>query len=427
MKSFDVVIIGAGLAGLQCAKLLGARGARVLLVDRKTDLTKGIHTTGIFVRKTLEDFAFPTGTLGKAVKSVKLYSPKLKKITLESEKDEFRVGKMGKLYESLLRDCEKYGVQFSNGTRYISSGAQAGMPAREARKREKYAENKTSLLNAGAFSRSRAHAGRVACAPNETIVELEKNGERFEVKTKVLVGADGAVSRVAKDLGLDENRKWIVGYEEVYERTSNDGEPVLHCFLDAELAPGYLAWIADDSEEIHIGVGGYPSVFNPREALKLFKNKTIGKIFDLRGARLKETRGGRIPVGGVLKTIASTHGLLIGDAAGAVSPLTAGGLDPCLRLSAFATDVIAESLRKNDSRILLKYSGKTFRARFISRLWMRRIIAVFTNQTFLELGFRFLRSAIGQKFAKHVFFGRGSFPDVKIKTSSQVKVILDKN
>ncbi len=190
--------------------------------------------------------------------------------------------------------------------------------------------------------------------------------------------------------------------------------------MDAKLAPGYLAWIADDSEEIHIGVGGYPSVFNPREAIKLFKNKTVGKMIDLRGAKLKETRGGRIPVGGVLKTIANLNGLLIGDAAGAVSPLTAGGLDPCLRLSAFAAEVIAESLQKNDPKILLNYSGKRFRSRFISRLWMRRLIATFTNQTLLELGFTFLRGKLGRKFAKHVFFGRGSFPDIK-PTTAQAK------
>ncbi len=386
MKSFEVVIIGAGLAGLQCAKLLGERGVKVLLVDRKNDLTKGIHTTGIFVRKTFEDFDFPVGTLGKAVRKVSLYSPKLKQVSLESERDEFRVGKMGKLYESFLQDCKNAGVQFANGTRYVSANSQS-----------------------------------------QTIVKLEKNGEIFEVETKVLVGADGAVSRVAKDLGLDENKEWIVGYEEVYEKSVNTGEPVLNCFLDAKLSPGYLAWIADDSEEIHIGVGGYPSVFNPREALKIFKNKTIGNIIDLSGAKLKETRGGRIPVGGILKSIASTHGLIIGDAAGAVSPLTAGGLDPCLRLSAFATDVIVESLQKNDPKILLNYSGKLFRTRFISRLWMRRIIATFTNQTLLEFGFKFLRSKIGQKFAKHVFFGRGSFPDVKFESKDQAKIVLQKS
>ena len=46
-RPFDVTIIGSGLAGLQCARLLAQGGATVLLVDRKSDLTKGVHTTGI--------------------------------------------------------------------------------------------------------------------------------------------------------------------------------------------------------------------------------------------------------------------------------------------------------------------------------------------------------------------------------------------
>ena len=378
MKFFDVVIIGAGLAGLQCAKQLSQRGAKILLVDRKTDLTRGVHTTGIFVRKTFEDFDFPAGTLGKAVRNVTLYSPKLKKLNLQSNKDEFRVGKMGLIYKNFLQDCLENGVEFKFGTRYVS----------------------TEMLK------------------GETIVKLEKKGVEFEVKTKVLVGADGANSRVAKDLELDENKESIVGYEEVFHLTNSNSEPRLHCFLDAKLAPGYLAWIADDGEEIHIGVGGYTADFNPREALKLFKEKTAN-LFDLKNAELVETRGGRIPVGGVLRKIANENGLLIGDAAGAVSPLTAGGLDPCMRLSAMAANIIAERLECDNPNVLLAFSGELFRARFISRLWMRRIISVFTNQTLLELGFAFLRGKIGRKLAKHVFFGRGSFPDVEVRASAR--------
>ena len=379
MKFYDVVIIGAGLAGLQCARLLSGGGAKILLVDRKTDLSKSVHTTGIFVRKTLEDFDFPPGTLGKAVRRVTLYSPKLKSLNLTSENDEFRVGKMGKIYQAFLRDCLANGAEFSNSTRYIGI------------------ENNQS----------------------STIVKLDRNGAAFEVETKVLVGADGANSRVAKDLRLDENKEWIVGYEEVFHPVNSNDEPRLHCFLDAELAPGYLAWIADDGEEIHIGVGGYAAGFNPREALKIFKEKISGKIIDLKTAKLAETRGGRIPVGGVLRRIASENGLLIGDAAGAVSPLTAGGLDPCLRLSAMAAQVILERLKTDEPKVLLNYSGELFRARFVSRLWMRRIIAAVSNQKLLELGFGFLRGGIGRKFAKHVFFGRGSFPDVELKIKAK--------
>ena len=370
MKTFDVVIIGAGLAGLQCAKLLAQRGAKILLVDRKTDLSKGVHTTGIFVRKTFEDFDFPPATLGKPIRNVTLYSPKLNSIKLESEKDEFRVGKMGLIYDEFLHDAVADGVNFARATSYKGAEMSDGF----------------------------------------TIVNLEKRGEAYQVKAKILIGADGANSRVAKDLKLDENKEWIVGYEEVFHSQNSD-EPRLHCFLDAKLAPGYLAWIADDTEEIHIGVGGYAANFNPREALKLFKDKVkFGG-----GDAPIETRGGRIPVGGVLRKIANEHGILIGDAAGAVSPLTAGGLDPALRLSKFAAEIIWERLQTDDAKVLLQYSGELFRARFVSRLWMRQIIKTLTNQRLLELGFAFLHSKIGRKFAKHVFFGRGSFPDVEVK------------
>src|SRR5690606_20982552 len=120
MREVDVTIIGAGLAGLQCARLLSAVGIRVLLVDRKTDLSKGVHTTGIFVRKTFEDFDFPAGTLGRPIRDVRLYSPRLQSSDLASEHDEFRVGRMDVLYNKFLDECVANDVEFSAGTRFVS-------------------------------------------------------------------------------------------------------------------------------------------------------------------------------------------------------------------------------------------------------------------------------------------------------------------
>ncbi len=397
MKIFDVVIIGAGLAGLQCAKLLSQQGLKTLLVDRKTDLTNGIHTTGIFVRKTFDDFEFSPETLGKPVRNVTLYSPKLKALELKSDKDEFRVGKMGLLYEEILQECVANGVQFARKTSYEGSSQVAIASC----------SDKSNVAIAPCSEKS-----QVAIAPcSDSIVKLKKNGEEYEVRTKVLVAADGANSRVAKDLQLDENKEFIIGFEEVYKGENLTDEPHLHCFLDSKLAAGYLAWVTNDGEEIHIGVGGYPARFNPKEALEIFKQKVIGNIVDISKAELSETRGGKIPVGGVLRNISNERGLLIGDAAGAVSPLTAGGLDPAMRLSKYAAEIILERLKTRNPKVLLNYSGKEFRVRFISRIWMRKILAAMNNQFLLEIGCAVLRLPIVKSFAKHVFFGRGSFPD----------------
>jgi len=96
-----------------------------------------------------------------------------------------------------------------------------------------------------------------------------------------------------------------------------------------------------------------------------------------------------------------------------VSPLTAGGLDPCMRLSELAARVVIEYLSSGDVQVLQSYSGELFRSRFASRLWARRIAAAFRQPQLLELGCAVLRLPVFDRLANHVFFGRGSFPDVK--------------
>jgi flavin-dependent dehydrogenase len=116
----------------------------------------------------------------------------------------------------------------------------------------------------------------------------------------------------------------------------------------------------------------------------------------------------------VLANIASAEGLLIGDAAGAVSPLTAGGLDPCMRLSTLAAKVIGDYLATGNQDALKVYSGELFRARFASRLWMRRLVSSIRQPALIELACAGMRLPVGKWFASHVFFGRGSFPDVEV-------------
>ena len=361
------MVVGAGLAGLECARRLASRGLDVILADRRAHLDRGVRTTGIFVRKTLEDFSLPEDCLGPPVRRIVLYAPSGRQLALESPRDEFRMGRMGKLYLRRLEACLRAGVRWRPGKRYV-----------------------------------RAEASR-----HGSLVLLEGGGRTEALHARFLVGADGAGSRVAPDLGLGINRHFLVGLEEVYGGRSS-GQPAFHCFLDPRFAPGYIGWMVDDGESVHVGTAGRGRGFEPHRALAGFKSALPARLL-VDGAP-DERRGGRIPAGGILGGIACSRGLLVGDAAGAVSPLTAGGLDACLRLSAFAAEVASEYLSTGEAAALRPYSGERFRGRFASRLFMRRIIETFGSPRLMELAHAGLRSPPGRLLARHVFFGRGSFP-----------------
>ncbi|MFI7062463.1 FAD-dependent oxidoreductase [Kribbella sp. NPDC050124] len=370
MNTSDVLVVGAGLAGLHTATLLAQHGHDVLLVERRTSLTAAIRTTGIFVRKTLDDFPLPVECLGPPIRRVVLYPPDLRRpVELVSDRDEYRVGVMGPLYLAAAERALEVGVRLSLGTRYAG-------------------------WRAGAF-----HL-------------VDRDGPT-QVRARYVVGADGARSRVARDLGLDRNTHLLVGAEEVFAIPSTEEPPTFHCVLDPSIAPGYLAWVVNDGQHAHVGVAGYADRYpeGMRKALQRFSKDAPGLACVDRPVEV-ERRGGPIPVGGLLRRIGSADGLLVGDAAGAVSPLTAGGLDPCLRLSSLAAEVLDDALR-GGAAALPAYDGAALRARFRGRLMLRRGLAQVRTPAAASLAFKLLRTQPGRLAARHILFGDRSFPTAR--------------
>ncbi|MFI6508761.1 NAD(P)/FAD-dependent oxidoreductase [Streptosporangium sp. NPDC050855] len=365
MQTVDVLVVGAGLAGLHTARLLARRGLDVTVIDRRRSLSAGIRTTGIFVRRTLDDFDLPEHLLGPGVRDVLLYPPSRRApVRLTSDRDEYRVADMAAVYQHARRAAESAGARILPGVRYVG-----------------------------------ASAGVVRFADAEP------------VRARFVVGADGARSRVARDLGLDVNRRLLVGAEILYPVAPGTTVPAFHCVLDPRIAPGYLGWVIDDGRHAHVGVAGYPDAMRTgvRHLLDAFAADAPGGAPP---AGPVERRGGPIPVGGVLRRLACPAGLLVGDAAGAVSPLTAGGLDPCLRMSELAAAVTAEYLRTGDRRVLSRYDGDALRARFRGRLLLRRAFAGIRSPAAAEAAVTVLRGRAGRALAARILFGDGSFPDV---------------
>jgi hypothetical protein len=84
-----------------------------------------------------------------------------------------------------------------------------------------------------------------------------------------------------------------------------------------------------------------------------------------------------------------------------------------MRLSSLAARVIGDFLKTGRQEALSPYSAR-FRSRFISRLWMRRLMAAVQRPGPLELVCGILRLPAFRCAAWSVFFGRGSFPDLDL-------------
>lgn len=290
----DVIIAGGGFAGLACAKALAEAGVEVTLLERKKAAGVGMHTTGIIVGECAEEFALPEH-LTRRVTDVRLFAPNLQYIDLKSKDYFFLTTDTPALMSHLSDEAEGAGAKILYDTPYENASQLNGIIE----------------VNDGAFS------------------------------SRFLVGADGPRSKVADHFSLGQNTQFLLGAEAEYTGL-NLPENSFYCFLDQVQAYGYLGWVIPS-------VGGITQVglatrMPKKPDIDAFVARMAG-VLDFSDAKVAARRGGLIPVGGLVSPFSRGNVILLGDSAGIVSPLTAGGIHTALHYGKILGQTIAEHIK----------------------------------------------------------------------------------
>ncbi len=290
--TYDIAVIGAGFAGLACARRAAEHGLSVVVLDRQSEPGARIHTTGILVKEAWKEWAAPAA-LVRSIDRVRVYTPSHRFVELARDSYFFMATDTAQLMRHLAEETRRAGAEVRFGEKYRG------------------------------------------VAPDRIPLTLEGSG----ITCRFLVGADGARSRVAESFGLDGNLKVLKGIEWEFEPSPDDGN-CLHCFVDPECASGYIGWVVPGVAVTQVGL----AVHRHRRADMRRFIARIDPRFGLSDRTVIEKRGGIIPIGGLLKHFYCDRVLLVGDAAGMVSPLTAGGIHNAYRFGRLAADAVADYL-----------------------------------------------------------------------------------
>ncbi len=354
MKQCDLAVIGASFAGLSCAKKAAQQGLNTHIYDSKSRPGAYTQSTGIFVKEIAEQLNAPSRLMRK-ITGVRLYSPDMNHLDLESPDYYFMATDTPKLLDWMADEATRAGANLHTSTKVENI---------------EHNESGTRLIN--------------------------QNHQ-----CKYLVAADGARSTLAKSMGLGSNHSFIYGAEYEAEGFDKLDPDRLHVFLSSRFAPGYIGWLLKGVEATQVGIAvnqGKPLLL--KSFYEYLKNH-----FDS-DAKVISGRGGPIPCGGLVTPWANQHGCLLGDAAGMVSPLTAGGIHSSIEIGEQLGTAVAAYL--SDQQVLPHLQINQQVKRYFFKKMIRRINDQVSPPDFLIN--HCLSNPLFTRIAQTIFFhNRGLF------------------
>ncbi len=354
MRDYDLIIAGASFAGLACARTAALRGLSVAVIDRKPEPGALVRTTGILVKEAAEELDIPSH-LTRLIRGVRLHAP-----------DGNFVDHSAPGYYFLATDTP-------NLLRWMADEAKrAG----------------ADLLMETPFRHADDTGSRVV---------LPDHG----LSARLLVGADGAASAVARCFGLDRNQRFLGGIEHEYEPDDALDGRFLHCYLDSKIAPGYIAWAVPGVGVMQVGAAARQGLRPDIEALVQMLQARHG----IAKGRVLSRRSGIIPAGATLKRTHVGRVMLIGDAAGHVSPLTGGGIVQTLRLGRRTAQLASDWLQAGGEAPAIALAREV--PRFRTKLLLRRMLDQAPPNWVWNLA---LRTMPFRSVAQSIYFHRRGAP-----------------
>ncbi len=281
-RNWDLVVAGASFAGAACALAAAHRGLRVCVLERKRDPGAKLHTTGIVVKEAAEQTWLNRvpPSLVRRVERVRLHAPNLRSLSLAAPGYYFLATDTPNLMRWLAGELRAHGVELR-------------------------------------LQQSFTHASRT-----DGGWQVDGLG-----RTRYLVGADGAKSRVAECAGLGRVQDFLYGIEHEFAGLQLPEPDALHCFISRRYAPGYIGWVAQNPTGVQLGLALRHRNAKPRRPDIGGFRQRIGELAGIPPHLAPTaTRAGLVPCGGPVAKMAASGAILTGDAAGIVSPVTAGGI-----------------------------------------------------------------------------------------------------
>jgi len=303
MEKVDVLIVGAGPAGSSCAAKIAEGGFKVAMIEKKTSIGEPVQCAEYIPKLFLKELDINTEFISNEVNSMK---------TFLAFRESAQTQSPGFLIERNIFDRMLCLNAIKKGARLF-----AGTKVRKIER-------------------------------NYVIADGHTGNERFEAD--IIVGADGPLSVVGKWLGLT-NQSFVNCYQvELPKRQDRKSTEVY--FFD-ECPAGY-GWVFPKKDTLNVGCGvSIKFNKNPREVLDKFLK--LIKLDKHRAIRLTK---GLIPTGGILAKVVKENAVLVGDAAGLAHPITGAGIPQAVISGKRAAEVIIDSLKAKDLKVLTRYEEK---------------------------------------------------------------------